>query len=63
MNDTNKEIARDILLKLIEAKALFFQTAHANLSPEEITNVAARNVKTVCDAYKQIFKAVASSNA
>lgn len=63
MIDTNKEIARDILLKLIEAKALFFQTAHANLSPEEITNVAARNVKIVCDAYKQIFKAVASSNA
>lgn len=63
MTDTNKEIARDILLKLIETKALFFQTAHANMSPEEITKVHAQNVQIVCDAYKQIFKAVASSNA
>ena len=60
--DISKEIARDILLKLIETKALFFQLGNGNMSLEEINKLDVQNVQIVCEAYKQILQTVAASN-
>ena len=60
--NVDKEIARDILVMLLETKVLSFQTSNGNMSADEIAKVDAQNVQIVCDAYKQILQTVASSN-
>ena len=62
MTELDKEIARDILIKLLEMKVIYFEPAHGNTSLEEKSKINDRNSKTVCDTYEKILQTVAKSN-
>lgn len=47
---SDKEIAKEILLKLIEEKVLIF-------TPTEQNNE--KNLQSICEAYKTVFQTVA----
>ena len=55
---TEKEIAKEILLKLIDVKAICLIQTPNTISIDEISSSNETNVKTVCIAYQNILKAV-----
>ena len=63
MTVADKEIARDILVKLLETNALFFEQSTATMSTEKRAEVESRNLRSVCTAYETILRTVAASNS
>ena len=64
MIDTiDKQITRDILLKLLETKAFHFELVNGNMTPAQVAETEQRNVQTVCKAYETLLRTVANSNA
>ena len=55
---TEKEIAKEILIKLIDVKAISLKQPPITESIDKISASNTENLKTVCDAYAAIFKAV-----
>ena len=58
---TEKEIAKEILIKLIDVKAISLKQPPITESIDKISASNTENLKTVCDAYAAIFKAVTFS--
>ena len=55
---TEKEIAKEILIKLIDVKAITLKQTPVTESVDKVSESNAENLKTVCDAYAAIFRAV-----
>lgn len=62
MTISDKEIARDILVKLLETNAIFFEQSTAIMSTEKRAEVESQNLRRVCIAYETILRTVAASN-
>ena len=58
---TDKEIAKDILIKMLETNIFQFGMKNSNNSPTEFLAANNENVQTVCNAFKQIYQAVLDS--
>lgn len=63
INTTDKQITRDILLKLLETKAFNFESFNGNMTPEQVAETEQRNVQSVCKAYETLLRTVVNSNA
>jgi len=55
---TEKEIAKEILLKLIDVKAICLPQSSGIETADKISADNASNVKSVCDAYKVIYETI-----
>lgn len=52
-----QEIARDIILKMLETNVLVFGDCFSSSEPDEIEKNNEKRVLAVCNAYKAVFQA------
>ncbi len=60
---TEPKIAKEILIKLIDVKAIHMRQTATTESIDKVLASNEKNLRIVCDAYTKIFKAITSAKS